>query len=148
MSGCKVALEFKSRFWERYDTPILGGCSTTTDIAGIGEICYPSYNINGSGPASVLASYNAGSWAERWVGISEEEHVQYVLDTFAEIHGEDLVRKQYTGKYKRKCWLLDEAGGWAHPSVGQHQLYLPEFFKTYNGVRIAVNIPLGTEIWG
>ncbi|KAK4216938.1 L-amino-acid oxidase [Rhypophila decipiens] len=147
MSACKVALEFKTRFWEHYSEPILGGCSTTTDIAGIGEICYPSYNINGTGPATVLASYNAGAWGERWIGISEEEHVQYVLDTFAEIHGDELVREQYTGKYNRKCWLLDEAGGWAHPSVGQHQLYLPEFFKTYNGMIFVGEHTSFTHAW-
>ena len=133
MSGCKVALEFSTRFWEHFDEPIFGGCSTTTDIPGIGEICYPSYNLNGTGPATVLASWQAGPWGERWVGISEDEHVQYVLDTMVEIHG-DFVRELYTGKYRRKCWLLDEVGGWAHPSVGQHQLYLPEYFKTHSNV--------------
>ncbi len=135
MSACKIALEFRTRFWEKYDTPIFGGCSTTTDIPGIGEICYPSYNINGTGPATILASYSPADWAERWLGISEEEHVQYVLDTMIEIHGE-VAGKQYTGKYRRKCWLLDEIGGWAHPSVGMHQLYMPEYFKTHSGVGV------------
>ena len=36
---CKVALLFKTRFWEHFDQPIIGGCSTTTDIPGIGSIC-------------------------------------------------------------------------------------------------------------
>jgi monoamine oxidase len=134
-SACKVALEFERRFWEQdYENPIFGGCSTTTDIPGIGEICYPMYNLNGTGPATILASYNALDWGERWVGVSEAEHVQYVLDAMAEIHGEDLVRGLYTGQYRRKCWLLDESGGFAHLSVGQHELYMPEYFKTHNGV--------------
>lgn len=53
-AACKVALEFETRFWEHLDNPIYGSCSTSTDIPGIGSICYPSYNINGSGPATML----------------------------------------------------------------------------------------------
>jgi hypothetical protein len=132
-SGCKVALEFSARFWEHYETPIFGGCSTTTDIPGIGEICYPSYNLNSTGPASILASWVPGDWGGRWAAVSEAEHVQYVLDTMVEIHGE-FTRELYTGKYNRRCWILDESGGWAHPSVGQHQLYMPEYFKTHSHV--------------
>jgi len=133
MSGCKVALEFRTRFWEHYPTPIYGGCSTTTDIWGIGEICYPSYNLNGTGPASILASWAPIDWGERWVSVSEAEHVAYVLEVMEEIHG-PVIREQYTGKYNRKCWLLEETGGWASPTVGQHQLYMPEYFKTHSNV--------------
>ena len=132
-SGCKVAIEYRTRFWEHYPAPILGGCSTTSDLWGIGEICYPSYNLNGTGPASVLASWAPLDWGERWVGVSEAEHVAYVLDAMVEIHGE-VARELYTGRYRRKCWLLEEVGGWAHPSVGQHQLYMPEYFKTHSNV--------------
>ena len=57
-SACKVVLEYSERFWEKYENPIFGGCSTTTDIPGIGTICYPSYNLNSSGPATIIASYN------------------------------------------------------------------------------------------
>lgn len=52
--ACKVALEFSTRFWEHLENPIIGSCSTSTDIPGIGSICYPSYNINGTGPATML----------------------------------------------------------------------------------------------
>jgi len=134
-SACKVALEFSTRFWEHYANPIIGGCSTTTDIPGIGSICYPSYNINGTGPATLLASYISGDWGARWISATEEEHVQYVLDAMVEIHGEE-VRGLYTGKFNRRCWMEDplESASWASPSVGQHQLYIPEYFKTYDGV--------------
>lgn len=132
-SACKVALEYSSRFWEHYTNPILGGCSTTSDIPGIGSICYPSYDINGTGKATILASYSIDGWLK---SLSEEDHVRFVLDAMTEIHGEET-RKLYTGKYNRRCWELDplEAAGWANPTVGQHRLYIPEFFKTYNGVR-------------
>lgn len=53
----------------------------------------------------------------------------------AEIHGE-VVQEQYTGKFDRRCWILDplESASWASPAIGQHQLYLPEYFKTHNNV--------------
>ena len=136
-TACKVALEFRTRFWERaYDNPIVGGCSTSTDIPGIGNICYPSYNLNGTGPASLLASYVSGpDWGDRWLATPEKEHVQYVLDAMIEIHG-DVARREYTGKYDRLCWALDplENGAWASPTVGQHSLYIPEYFKTHSNV--------------
>lgn len=134
-SACKVALEYASRFWEHYDKPIVGGCSTTSDIPGIGSICYPSYDINGTGKATILASYISGDWGVRWVATSEEDHVRYVVDAMVEIHGEGI-RELWTGKYSRVCWALDEfeSGSWANPAVGMHELYLPEYFKTYDGV--------------
>lgn len=135
-AACKVALEFETRFWEHLDDPIYGSCSTSSDIPGIGSICYPSYNINGSGPATMLGSYVSGDqWGGRWASASEDEHVQYVLQAMIEIHGE-VAREQYTGKYDRRCWMLDplESASWASPSIGQHQLYLPEYFKTHNNV--------------
>lgn len=135
-SACKVALEFKTRFWEHYENPIYGSCSTSTDIPGIGSICYPSYNINGSGPATMLGSYISGNdWGNRWASASEDEHLQYVLQAMIEIHGE-VAREQFTGKYNRRCWVLDplESASWATPAIGQHQLYLPEYFKTHSNV--------------
>lgn len=139
--ACKVALEYSTRFWEHYENPIVGGCSTTSDIPMIGFICYPSYDINGTGSATILASYNP---QDDWpVSLSEEDHVRYVLDAMTEIHGEHT-RQLYTGKYNRRCWALDplEAAGWASPTVGQHQLYIPEYFKTYDGVSGFPSLPL------
>ena len=84
----------------------------------------------------MLASYISGpDWGERWLATPEKEHVQYILDAMVEIHGE-VARKQYTGKYNRLCWALDplESASWASPTVGQHELYMPEYFKTHNNV--------------
>nr|WKC17449.1 putative L-amino-acid oxidase [Sarocladium sp.] len=133
-SACKVALEYRTRFWEKFDNPIYGSCSTSTDIPGIGSVCYPSSNINGSGPASLLASYEIGRpYGAEWAGIPEEQHVQYVIDAMIDIHGE-VARREFTGKCKRKCWALDEFsnGGWASPTVGNHETYLPSFFETHS----------------
>ena len=136
MSACKVALEYKTRFWEHFERPIYGSCSTETDIPGLGFICYPSYGINGTGPGTILATYEGRPpMGVEWVGVPEEQHIQYVVDAMAEIHGE-IAREQYTGKYSRKCWVLDEfaSAAWAEPSIGNHETYLPEFFSTHKNV--------------
>lgn len=77
---CKVALQFKTRFWEHFDQPIYGSCSTTTDIPGIGSICYPSYDINSTGMGVMLASYSSSDSGLRWASTPEDVHVQYVVD--------------------------------------------------------------------
>lgn len=131
----QVALQFSTRFWEHYANPIVGGCSTSTDIPGIGSICYPSYNLNATGPGVMLASYTNADFGIRFASMPELEHVQYVLNAMIEIHGE-VAREQYTGKYNRHCWALDplESASWASPSVGMHTLYIPAFFRTENNV--------------
>ncbi|KAL8677446.1 MAG: hypothetical protein Q9186_006132 [Xanthomendoza sp. 1 TL-2023] len=131
----KVALQFSTRFWEHYRQPIYGSCSTATDIPGIGSICYPSYDINSTGPGVMLASYTSGDFGIRFASWPEREHVHYVLNAMIEIHGE-VAREQYTGKYNRKCWALDplESASWASPSIGMHKLYIPTYFETHNNV--------------
>ncbi|KAL3461640.1 hypothetical protein BJX64DRAFT_289053 [Aspergillus heterothallicus] len=131
-SACKMALEFHTRFWEHTARPIFGSCNTVTDIPGLGDICYPGFNVNSSGPAVALGSYNHDDYGERWVSTPEEEHAQYVLDALVQLHG-DVAREQYTGRFKRLCWLEEESnagGSWALPSVGQHKLYIPAYFGT------------------
>lgn len=148
-AACKVALEFKTRFWEHYENPIYGGCSTSTDIPGIGSICYPSYNINGTGPATMLGSYISDStWGLRWASATDDEHMEYVLQAMIEIHG-DVAREQFTGKYNRRCWVLDplETASWAAPTVGQHELYLPEYFKTVNNMIFVGEHTSYTHAW-
>ena len=131
----QVALQFRTRFWEHFALPIIGGCSTTTDIPGIGSICYPSYNLNATGPGVMLASYSSGDFGLRFASFTDEEHIRYVWNAMIEIHGE-VAREQYTGKYNRRCWVLDplESASWASPSIGQHKLYIPAYFKTENNV--------------
>lgn len=113
----------------------MGGCSTTTDIPGIGTICYPSYKLNATGPGVMLASYTRADFGLRFASLPEGEHVQYVLNAMIEIHG-DVAQEQYTGKYNRRCWVLDplESASWASPSIGMHELYIPAYFKTENNV--------------
>ncbi|KAL9634041.1 MAG: hypothetical protein Q9204_003163 [Flavoplaca sp. TL-2023a] len=130
---CKIALQFSTRFWEHFPEPIYGGCSTATDIPGIGTICYPSYKINSTGPGVMLASYTSADFGIRFASLPELEHVQYVLNATIEIHGE-VAREQYIGKHFRKCWALDPlvSASWASPSIWMHKLYIPTFFETHN----------------
>lgn len=128
--SCKVALHYKTRFWEHLPKPIYGGCGSS-DIPGIGSICYPSYKINSSLPGVILASYSSGTPARSLAAMTEEQHVARVQRAMIEVHG-DVAREQYTGAYDRICWANMEyqAGAWCGPIVGQQDLYLPAYFRT------------------
>lgn len=128
--SCKVALHYKTRFWEKLSPPIIGGCGSV-DIAGIGSVCYPAYKINSSLPGVILASYSSGNPARSLAALSTEDHVAYVQRAMIEVHG-DIAAEQFTGAYDRQCWEVDEhqAGAWAAPVVGQQDLFLPAYYET------------------
>lgn len=128
--SCKVALHYETRFWEHLSPPIIGGCGST-DIPGIGSICYPSYQINSSGPGVLLASYQSGTLARTLGSMTEDEHVAYAARAMAAVHG-DVANEHFTGAYDRICWEADhfQAGAWASPLVGQQELYLPAYYHT------------------
>lgn len=128
--SCKVALHYESRFWEHIPHPILGGCGST-DIPGVGNICYPSYGLNSSGPGVILGSYISGTSARSLGSLTEEQHVALVQRAMVEVHG-PVAQEQWTGQYDRICWENDEfqSGAWAAPLVGQQELYLPAYFHT------------------
>jgi monoamine oxidase len=113
--SCKVALHYETRFWEKLDPPIIGGCGST-DIPGVGSVCYPAYNINGTGPGVILASYSSGTPARSLAALSDEDHVSLIQRAMVEVHGQ-VAADQYTGVYDRQCWEVDEhqAGAWAAP---------------------------------
>ncbi|EMD88688.1 hypothetical protein COCC4DRAFT_137221 [Bipolaris maydis ATCC 48331] len=128
--SCKVSLHYKTRFWEKLSPPIIGGCGSV-DISGIGSVCYPSYQINSTGPGVILGSYISGTLARSVGALSEEDHVAMVQRAMVEIHGE-VANEQWTGAYDRQCWETDEhqAGAWASPTIGQQDLFLPAYYKT------------------
>jgi hypothetical protein len=66
----------------------------------------------------------------------------------AEIHG-DVVYQQYTGKYVRRCWVLDEyeTVSWAQASVGVRKAFIPAFFKTEHGVILSGEGTSFTSSW-
>ncbi|KAL6710321.1 hypothetical protein ACN47E_009267 [Coniothyrium glycines] len=128
--SCKVALHYKTRFWEKLSPPIIGGCGST-DVPGIGSVCYPAYKINSTGPGVILASYASGTIARSLAALSTADHVAHVQRAMIEVHG-DIAAEQFTGAYDRQCWEIDEhqAGAWAAPLVGQQELFLPAYYKT------------------
>lgn len=128
--SCKVALHYKTRFWEKLSPPIIGGCGST-DIPGIGSVCYPAYKINSTGPGVILASYVSGTAARSLAALSTADHVAHVQRAMIEVHG-DVAAEQFTGAYDRQCWETDEhqAGAWAAPVVGQQELYIPAYYET------------------
>jgi monoamine oxidase len=93
----QVSLQFRTRFWEKLPKPIYGGCGST-DIPYVGSFCYPSFNINGTGPGVILASYDSSDSSYRAVSLSEKAHVQRILDAVVEIHG-SIAAREYTGRY-------------------------------------------------
>ncbi|KAJ5562137.1 hypothetical protein N7461_000898 [Penicillium sp. DV-2018c] len=128
--SCKISLLYKTRFWEHQEEPIFGGCGSV-DVPGVGSVCYPSFNLNGTGPGVVLASYISGTAARSTAALSEDEHVALVQRSMVDIHG-DIAAEQFTGIYNRQCWEFDQhqAGAWADPTVGQQELYLPAYYQT------------------
>lgn len=129
-NSCKVALKYKTRFWEHLEQPIFGGCGSS-NIPSIGSTCYPSYNFNGTGPGVMLSSYSSGVSCASSGALTDEEHVAMVQRAMVEIHG-PIAAEQFTGSYDRKIWANDpfQAGDWAAPGAGQQALYLPSYFRT------------------
>ncbi|KAF2836997.1 hypothetical protein M501DRAFT_1025661 [Patellaria atrata CBS 101060] len=137
-TACKVVLQFRTRFWEHLKNPIYGSCSTTTDIPGIGTVCYPSYDINSTGPGVMLAQYTTPNMGDTF----------YVLSAIFEIHG-DIAPVQYTGQYNRRRWALDEyeTVGWAMAPVGARSNRLKAFFETEKNVIFAGEGASYTRAW-
>lgn len=129
-AACKVALHYKSRFWEHGDDPIFGGCGKV-DVPGVGDVCYPSYRMNSTGPGVILASFISHSIARSVAALTDEEHIALVQRAMIEAHG-DIAADQFTGHYERQCWESDrhQAGAFANPVVGQQELYLPAYYQT------------------
>lgn len=128
--SCKVALHYKTRFWEKLSPPIIGGCGAV-DVYGVGSVCYPAYQINSSGPGVLLGSYTSGTPCRTMTSLSEADHVALIQRTMVEIHGQ-VAADEFTGLYERQLWEIDEhhAGAWADPLVGQQDLFLPAYYNT------------------
>ncbi len=93
MASTKIAIEFKSRFWERGGQ--YGGKSIT-DMP-IRFTYYPSYGIGTEGPAVVLASYTWADEALTWDSLSNEDRIQYALKNLEEIYGHQIYLEFVSG---------------------------------------------------
>jgi monoamine oxidase len=129
-AACKVALQYKTHFWEKLPQPIFGGCGEV-NIPAVGSICYPSYQINSSLPGILLGSYVKGAMARAVGSLSEMDHVALVQRAMIETHG-IIAQEQYTGAFDRVCWEQEElsGGAWCDPVVGQQELFLPAYYQT------------------
>ncbi|KAL5625741.1 hypothetical protein FOBRF1_000084 [Fusarium oxysporum] len=129
-NACKVAVQFKTRFWEHLEKPIIGGCTRLTNPQ-LGQVCYPSWHINSTGPGTMLASYLSDYEATAACAMSEEEHLAYIKNSLIEVHG-DVVEENWTGTWARLCWEQEEhhAGAFTMQIFGQQHLYLPAFYQT------------------
>lgn len=130
-NACKVAVQFKTRFWEHLEKPIVGGCTRLTKPQ-LGQVCYPSWQVNATGPGTMLASYLSDYEATVACAMPEAEHMAYIKRAFIEMHGEDIIEENWTGNYDRQCWEQDEhhAGAFTMQIFAQSDLYLPAFYRT------------------
>ncbi|THC87626.1 hypothetical protein EYZ11_012927 [Aspergillus tanneri] len=117
-TSCKMALHYETRFWEHQENPIHGGCGTV-DVPGVGSVCYPSFNINGTGPGVILASYISGTPARSTAALSTEDHIALIQRAMVEFHG-PIAAEQFTGTppplcvikvtYLCQVYMIDNAG--------------------------------------
>ncbi|UOE53664.1 flavin monoamine oxidase family protein [Bacillus sp. CMF12] len=93
IAATKIAIEFKSRFWEKEGQ--LGG-KTITDLP-IRFSFLPSHGIGTRGPAILIASYTWADEALTWDSQPEEARIGYVLKNLAEIYGNQVYTQFVTG---------------------------------------------------
>ena len=93
IAATKIAIEFKSRFWEKARQ--CGGKSIT-DLP-IRFTYYPSYGIHTPGAATVLASYTWADEALTWDSLPNSERIRYALRNLAEIYGDIVYSEFVTG---------------------------------------------------
>ncbi|KKC57465.1 amine oxidase, flavin-containing [Bacillus sp. UMTAT18] len=93
IAATKIAIEFKSRFWEK-----AGQCGgkSITDLP-IRFTYYPSYSIHTPGPAIVIASYTWADEALTWDSLPDRERIRYALKNLAEIYGDIVYSEFVTG---------------------------------------------------
>ncbi|MBE5105104.1 flavin monoamine oxidase family protein [Bacillus thuringiensis] len=94
IAATKIAIEFKSRFWER-----MGQCGgkSITDLP-IRFTYYPSYGIHTPGAAIVLASYTWADEALTWDSLPNRDRIQYALKNLAQIYGNVVYSEFITGE--------------------------------------------------
>ncbi|XP_053271971.1 L-amino-acid oxidase isoform X1 [Pleuronectes platessa] len=124
-SSTKIILTFSEKFWEKDD--IKGGKSITDRPSRF--IYYPSHGFINKDIGVLLASY---TWAEDsvlFLGATDEDLKELVLEDLAAIHGEN-VRHLCTGVVVKK-WSLDpySLGAFALFTPYQHVEYAKELFK-------------------
>lgn len=103
-NAVKVAMGFKSRFWETsgpYSAHMAGGQSNT-DLP-VRSVVYPSFGIGEAGPAYILASYCWQDDADKFSHLDQPQMFEACLRSVVALHGE-IAREQYLGHGASVVW--------------------------------------------
>lgn len=103
-NAVKVALGFKTRFWEKtgpHSQHMKGGQSNT-DFP-VRSVVYPSFGIGEPGSAYILASYCWENDADKFSHLSQEQMFEACLRHVVELHGE-VAREEYLGSGASIVW--------------------------------------------
>uniref|UniRef100_A0A3Q2QF56 Amine oxidase n=1 Tax=Fundulus heteroclitus TaxID=8078 RepID=A0A3Q2QF56_FUNHE len=133
-SSTKIILTFSEKFWEKDN--ITGGKSVTDRPSRF--IYYQSYSFPKNHTIGViLASYTWSDDSLLFLGASDEELKEVVLQDLAAIHG-DRVRKLCTGILVKK-WSQDpySHGAFALFTPYQHVDYAAELFRSEGRIHFA-----------
>lgn len=127
-NATKIALGFKTRFWERpgpYSCGMKGGQSDT-DLP-VRSIVYPSFGIGESGPGYILGSY-CWQWdSDKFSHLDTDQLLDAALRDVAKLHGEEIVTDNYLGHGAAVVWNREKfaGGGFEFFASGQFgQLFL------------------------
>lgn len=93
VASTKIALQFKTRFWEKEG--FIGG-KMISDLP-VRYSYFPSQSIGTSGPGIILASYTWEDNATIWDGLTEKEQVTNALENLAYIYGDVVYQEYLTG---------------------------------------------------
>lgn len=120
-NAVKVALGFKSRFWEKsgpYSEGMKGGQSNT-DLPSR-SIVYPSFGIGQEGPAYLLSSYCWQDDADKFSHLTEKQILEATLKDVIKLHG-DVAKQEYLGDGTSIVWNKEElaGGGFEFFAAGQ-----------------------------
>ncbi|MBR9920895.1 MAG: NAD(P)-binding protein [Bacteroidetes bacterium] len=110
-NAVKVALGFKSRFWEKegpHSTHMAGGQSNT-DLP-VRSVVYPSFGIGEPGPAYILASYCWQNDADKFSHLTQEQMFQACLQDVIRLHGK-VAEEEYLGHGAAVVWNEDPFAG-------------------------------------
>lgn len=120
-NAVKIALGFRSRFWERPGPYSLGmqGGQSNTDLP-VRSVVYPSFGIGQPGPAYLLGSYCWENDADKFSHLNQEQMFELALRDVAHLHG-DVAYQEYLGHGASVAWNQEAlaGGGFAFFGPGQ-----------------------------
>lgn len=120
-NAVKIALGFKTRFWESagpHSAHMAGGQSNT-DLP-VRSVVYPSFGIGEPGPAYLLASYCWQNDADKFAHLTEQQMFDACLRHLVTLHGE-VAREQYLGHGAAVAWNQEPLAGGGFEFFGPGQ---------------------------